>query len=130
MKTRLLAVLLVAGVLVTGHPMSAHHGSAAYEAERVEMTGVTVREFLWANPHCIVRFDVTDESGTVTQWAGELGSPSALVIDGLARTSLQPGDVVTIDITVSTTRNPVGWIRSITFADGSVWEAGQVLTAG
>ena len=120
MKTRLLAVLLVAGVLAICLPMFAHHGSQAYESTRVEMKGVTVVGFVWANPHCIVRFDVKDESGKVTHWISEMGSPSALTIDGFTKTSLQPGDVITIDITVSKSGTPVGWIRRITFADGSI----------
>jgi hypothetical protein len=125
MKTRLLAVLLVAGVLAICVPMFAHHGNQAYEAARVEIKDVTVKEFLWANPHCIVRFDAKDESGKVTHWTAEMTSPSALSIDGFAKSMLKPGDVITVDITVSKTGNPVGWIRGITFADGSVWKSGQ-----
>ena len=124
MKTRLLAVLLVAGVLSICLPMFAHHGATAYDSKSIEMKGVTVREFVWANPHCIVLFDAKDESGKVTHWTAEMGSPSALSILGFTKTSMKPGDVITIGITVSKNGNPVGWIRSVILADGTALSAG------
>jgi hypothetical protein len=125
MKTGLLAVLLVAGILAICLPISAHHGNQAYDSAHVEIKDVKVTDFLWANPHCIVRFDAKDENGKVTHWTAEMTSPSALSLDGFTKTLLKPGDVITIDITVSKTGNPVGWIRGITFADGSIWKSGQ-----
>ena len=121
---RLLAVLLVAAVLAICLPMFAHHGATAYDSKPIEMKGVTVREFVWANPHCIVLFDAKDESGKVTHWTAEMGSPSALSILGFTKTSMKPGDVITIGITVGKNGNPVGWIRSVTLADGTALSAG------
>ena len=120
MRNRLLVAILVAGVVGMCVPLSAHHGNAAYDMSRVEMKGVTVKQFLWANPHCIVVFDVKDENGKMTQWSAELGSPSAIGLTGFTKDSLKPGDVVDIDITVSKTGNAVGRIREIRFPDGSV----------
>ena len=111
---------MVAGVLAICLPMFAHHGTQAYNPTRVQMKGVTVTDVFWANPHCIVRFDAKDESGKVVHWAGEMSSPSALLMFGFTKPMLKPGDVITVDITVSKTGNPVGWVRRITFADGSV----------
>ena len=127
---RLVAGLLVAGVLAICVPMSAHHGNAAYDMTNVEMKGVTVTNFLWANPHCIVLFDAKDEKGKVTHWTAELGSPSAISLVGFTKTSLQPGDVIDINITVSKTGNPVGRIRRITLADGSVLPRGGEAAQG
>ena len=45
--------------------LSAHHGNAAYDStKQVDLKG-TVMQFIWANPHCVLLFDVTDENG---QW--------------------------------------------------------------
>lgn len=120
MKTRLPVVLLVAGVLGVCLPMFAHHGATAYETTRTEMKDVTVTDFLWANPHCVVQFDAKDENGKMTHWTAEMGSPSALTLVGFTKATLKPGDVITIEITVSKAGTPVGWIRRITFADGTV----------
>jgi hypothetical protein len=120
MKNRLLVAVLMAGIVGICVPLSAHHGNAAYDMTRAEMKGVTVKQFLWANPHCIVVFDVKDASGKVTQWSAELGSPSAISLTGFTKDSLKPGDVIDIDITVSKTSNPVGRIREIKLPDGSI----------
>ena len=120
MKTRLVVVPLLAGVLAICLPMWAHHGNAAYDMKDVEMKGVTVTKFLWANPHCIVQFDAKDDNSKVTHWSAELGSPSAITLVGFTKTSLQPGDVITIHITLSKSGNPVGRIRRLVLPDGSI----------
>ncbi len=122
MKTTALLLLLVG--LATGVPLSAHHGNAAYDMRDVEMKNVTITKFSWQNPHCIVQFDVKDPSGKVTHWAAELGSPSAISLVGFTKTSLQPGDVVTLHITVTKSGLPVGRIRRIILADGTTLPRG------
>jgi hypothetical protein len=120
MKKRLVLVPLLGGILAIGLPVWAHHGNAAYDMKSVEMKGVTVTKFFWANPHCILQFDAKDENGKVTHWAAELGSPSAIGLVGFTKSTFQPGDVITIQITLSKTGNPVGRIRRVTLADGTV----------
>jgi hypothetical protein len=130
MKTRLRSVFLVAGFLAICLPMSAHHGNAAYDMKDVEMKDVTVTKFSWQNPHCIVQFDAKDENGKVVHWAAELGSPSAIGLVGFTKTTFQPGDVVTIHITLSKTGSPVGRIRRVILADGTVLPHGSLENRG
>jgi hypothetical protein len=119
MKIRLTAISLLAGVLTVASPALAHHGNAAYEPTVTVLKNATVRTLAWANPHTIVQFDVTDEKGEVAHWAAELGSPSALGLIGWSKTSLQPGDVITVYIHQAKTKNPVGRIEHVVLADGS-----------
>jgi len=119
MKTRRVVLPLLAGVLAACLPMFAHHGNAAYDMKEVEVKGATVTDFLWANPHTIIQFDVKDEKGNVAHWAGELGSPSALANLGWTKVSVTKGDVITVYIHQSKTSNPVGRITRIVLADGS-----------
>lgn len=119
MKTRLMVFPLLAGVLGVCLPMSAHHGNAAYDMTEVVMKDVTVTEFAWANPHCIMEFDAKDEKSKVAHWAAELGSPSAIGLVGWTKTSVMPGDVITVYIHRSKTNNPVGRITRIVLPDGS-----------
>ena len=51
----------------------------------------------WQNPHARFYVDVTDETGKVTNWEFELGSPNGLMRRGWTRNSLKPGDPVTIE---------------------------------
>lgn len=54
------------GFLMVGAPLFAHHGNAAYDTNKaVVFKGATVTNFVWANPHCIVMFDVKDDKGNV-----------------------------------------------------------------
>jgi uncharacterized protein DUF6152 len=119
MKTRLIALSLLAGVLAVSVPVFAHHGNAAYEGTVTVLKNATVTKLLWANPHTIVLFDMKDDKGELVHWNAELGSPSALTNLGWTKSSLQPGDVITVYIHQSKTKNPVGRIQRIVLADGS-----------
>jgi hypothetical protein len=98
----------------------AHHGNAAYDGSVVELKNATVTKLSWANPHTIVEFDVKDDKGQPVHWAAELGSPSALGLLGWTKTSLSPGDVITVYVHQAKTKNPVGRIDHVVLADGSV----------
>jgi hypothetical protein len=119
MKTTLTALSLLACVLAVSAPAFAHHGNAAYDTTVTVLKSATVTRLAWANPHTIVQFDVTDDKGEVAHWSAELGSPSALGLIGWNKTSLTPGDVITVYIHQAKTKNTVGRIEHIVLADGS-----------
>ena len=119
MKSKLMALPLLAGVLAVCVPMFAHHGNAAYNMTEVILKDAKVTEFTWANPHTIITFDAKDAKGNMAHWAGEMGSPSALGLKGWNKVSVKPGDVITVYIHQSTTGNPVGRITRIVRADGT-----------
>jgi hypothetical protein len=114
------AFLSLAGLLAVCVPVSAHHGSAAYDqSKEVVLKNATVTKYGWANPHTIIEFDVKDDKGNVVHWAGELGSPSAIGNQGWSKASLQTGDVITVYMHQSKSGAPVGRISHIILADGS-----------
>ena len=119
MKTRVIALPLLVGILAFCLPVLAHHGNAAYDGTVTVLKNATVTKLAWANPHTIILFDVKDDNGTIVHWASELGSPSALTLIGWTKASLGPGDVITVYIHQSKTRNPVGRIEHIVLADGT-----------
>ncbi len=115
----ILTALLLAAVLAVSRPAFAHHGNAAYEGTLTVLKDATVTGVAWANPHTIVQFDVKNDKGEPVHWSAELGSPSALSLIGWSKTSLTPGDVITVYIHQAKTKNPVGRIDHIVLADGS-----------
>jgi hypothetical protein len=119
MTTRLTALLMLAGVLAVASPVLAHHGNAAYDDGVTVLKDATVTKLAWANPHTIIEFDVKDAQGQPVHWAAELGSPSALGLLGWTKTSLTPGDVITVYVHQAKTKNPVGRIEHVVLADGS-----------
>jgi len=117
--TRLIALAVFAGVLAVSAPAFAHHGNAAYDGTITTLKNATVTKLVWANPHTIVLFDVKGDNGAVVHWTAELGSPSALGNVGWNKTSLNPGDPMTVYIHQAKTKSPVGRIQRIVLADGS-----------
>jgi len=117
--TRTTALSVIAGLLAVSAPAFAHHGNAAYDGTITELKNATVTKLVWANPHTIVQFDVKGDNGDVVHWTAELGSPSALGNVGWNKTSLTPGDPMTVYIHQAKTKSPVGRIQRIVLADGS-----------
>jgi len=117
--------LLVAGVLSLGllttvsAPAFAHHSNAAYTDEVAEFEQATVTKFAWANPHSLIYVDVTDADGNVVNMVVETAAPQALRLIGWAKTTLMPGDVITIRVYTARNGAPVGRLNKIIFADGT-----------
>ncbi len=119
MKSKWLGLSILAGVLMVSSSAYAHHGNAAYDGTVTVVKNATVTKLVWANPHTIVLFDVKGDNGEVVHWTAELGSPSALGNIGWNKTSLMPGDSMTVYIHQAKTKSPVGRIQRIVLADGS-----------
>jgi uncharacterized protein DUF6152 len=120
MKEKLVVSLVVfAGLLTAGGPVVAHHGTAAYADKITELKQVTVTRFAWSNPHTLIDFDAKNANGEVVHWVCETAAPQALRLIGWSKTSLEPGDVITIDLYVAKNGNPVGRLQKIVLPDGT-----------
>src|ERR1041385_3668997 len=110
-------ILLVPSVLLFGH-----HGTASFDDKTITLKG-TVTEWVWSNPHCFLKFDVKDESGSVKNWAVETQNPTSMSPLGWERTSFKAGDVVTVTLQAVKSGAPIGRVRTVTFADGRALQA-------
>src|SRR5271154_1114494 len=91
----------ILGLLSVSVPLFAHHGTAAFETEKtVDLKG-TVVEWSWANPHCLLQFDVKGDDGQVVRWIAETQNPVTQANAGWSRVSFKPGDVVTVTLLAS-----------------------------
>jgi Family of unknown function (DUF6152) len=92
--------IFVAGVVVllAAMPVLSHHSFyAEFDANKpVKLTGAVTR-VEWENPHAWFYIDVKEDSGAVSNWGFELGSPNLLIRAGWGRSTLKTGDVVTVE---------------------------------
>ena len=122
MKTKVLTMaILFAGLAAIDSPLFAHHGAAAYDMSKpVVLKDAVVTEFLWINPHPLIKADYKDEKGNVQHWTMEMGSTVSAQLIGWTRTTLNYGDVVTLYVWQAKTRVPVGRFNKVEFSDGTV----------
>jgi DNA/RNA endonuclease YhcR with UshA esterase domain len=129
MKNVLCGLAIVLGVAAV--PAIAHHSFAAeYDAAKpVTLTG-TVTKVEWMNPHARFYIDVKDDTGKVSNWEFELGSPNGLMRRGWTRNSLKEGDVVTVDGSLAKDGSKLANARKIKLADGRQVFAGSATETG
>ena len=117
MKGRVLTILCAAVVLAaSAMPVLAHHSFAAEfdSAKAVDFQGV-VTKVEWMNPHVYFYVDVKDpQSGKVTNWGCEMGSPNGLTRQGWTRNTLKIGMVIRVEGSAAKDGSSVANARNVT----------------
>lgn len=121
MKTKtLLLVALLAGLTTMAMPLFAHHGDAAYVSTPTVLKDAVVTEYDWMNPHSLIKVDYKDDSGKVQHWTMEIGSTPSMTLLGWSRTTMKPGDVVTVYVFQTKNGLTVGRLNKLILPDGTV----------
>ena len=119
MRNRRLAFFaLVVSVLTLASVTFAHHGTANYETSKTVTVKGAVTSFQFINPHVLISMDGKDESGKAQNWSGELTSPNRLTRAGWTKSSIKPGDTITISGFPSKSGSPEIWIQKVMLASG------------
>ena len=105
-------------VLLVSVPLAGHHGAAALDTGKEVTLRGTVTEWIWSNPHCFLKFDAKDETGSVRNWAVETQNPTSMTTRGWSRSSFKVGDEVTVTIEPVKNGQPVGRILTAILANG------------
>jgi len=102
------------GVLAT-RPVAAHHSFAAeFDITKPVTLVGKVTKIEWTNPHAFLFIDVQDpQTGMVTNWEIEMGSPNGLTRLGWTRTLLKPGDGVTVEGSLGRNKANLANARSV-----------------
>jgi len=120
--------LAVAVGLVMPWVASAHHGGAAFDNGKTAVLKGTVVEWIYSNPHCLLRLDVKGEDGKVVQWIAEGQAPNVIFPGGYRKDSFKVGDAVTVTVEPVKNNEPMGRILQTVLANGKV--LGRASSAG
>ena len=118
MSRHLIALAATAALCTVAGPASAHHGTAAFDLAKVVTVKGTVTSFDFANPHCLVHFDVKNDKGETEQWQAELTAPTKLARGGWSKRTLKAGDTVTVTGPVSKSANHTIWTQKFVGPEG------------
>ena len=96
----------------------AHHGTANYDTSKsITVKGVATG-FDFVNPHVQIFWEAKDDSGTVQKWQGELTSPNRLTRAGWTKSSIKPGDTITISGYPTKSGSNEIWIQKVVLGTG------------
>jgi len=112
------AVLAIVGVLMMPASTLTHHGAASFDNTKEVTVKGTVTEWLWANPHCFLKVEAKDDTGTVRNWNLEFGNPTDITSRGFSRRTFKVGEEITVTVTPVKSGAPVGRARVVTLANG------------
>jgi len=108
------------GLALMAGPALAHHSFAMFDGDKVLTLEGTVKEFQWTNPHTWTQLKVKNDQGVVEEWSIEGASLNALSRQGWKRTSLKPGDKISMKIHPLKSGEKGGSFMSATLPDGAV----------
>lgn len=119
MKTKSWTHLTLVVVLsLTPAPLFAHHGNAAFDSGKKVVLKGTVTEWVWANPHCWLKFDVKDDKGALVHWVAETNNLADMMERGWSMRTFKPGDEITVTIEPVKNGNPVGRVLEVVLPSG------------
>jgi hypothetical protein len=119
MGTKLMASIVLMGVLAAPIAAWAHHAFAAEfdEKKPIKLQG-QVTKMEWINPHSWIHIEVKDTDGKVTSWMIEGGSPNIMLRRGFTKNSLLPGTTILVEGYLAKNGTNKANGNSITFTDG------------
>jgi hypothetical protein len=128
MRTKL--ALAVPILLLSGSAALAHHSFAMFDPDHTMTLTGTVKEFRWVNPHSAIFVKVDGSDDPDKLWAVEMTSPSNLTRRGWTRTTLKPGDRVSVEINPLRDGRHGGGFRTATLLDSGRVLGGSLFSSG
>ena len=118
---RILGCLVVCG-LVASASLQAHHSLAGvYDMKAEKELKGSVDSIKFSNPHGSLTIRVKNTDGSTTPWVFTLGSATGLAQRGVGPTgpnALHAGDEISVKFIPARNGSPLGFLKSVTYADG------------
>ena len=124
MIKRALGWVVAFGCLAASASLQAHHSTAGvYDpGKEVKVTGALTK-LQFVNPHGSMTITVKNPDSTTTDWTFTTGSATTLADRGISKVgpnALKSGEPVTAKFIPARNGSPLGFLKSITRADGTV----------
>jgi hypothetical protein len=116
----LLAVLLFAALAPSGAAV-AHHSGAMFDRSKEVSLEAEVSEWRWSNPHSWLQVHAPHNGQPGVLWSFESTSTQILAKQGWRRSSLKPGDKVTVVYNPFKDGAAGGNLVRVTMPDGTMF---------
>jgi hypothetical protein len=124
MVRQALVSVFALGCLATTASLQAHHSTAGvYDPGKEVTVKGALAKLQFVNPHGSITVTVKNADGTTTDWTFTTGSATALASQGITKVgpnALKIGEEVTVLGTPARDGSPLGGLKSLTRADGTV----------
>jgi len=124
MNKRTLGCVALCALLMTSISLLAHHSLAGvYDMKADKELSGTLKSIRFVNPHGTLTVTVKSADGTPVDWILSMGSATSLAQRGVGSTganALRFGDPVKVKFIPATNGSPLGFLKTITYADGHV----------
>jgi len=118
-----LAAILIAAV---AGQASAHHSFSAFNTTEQKTVVGTVKKVEWTNPHIWIYIEVVNDKGRVDVYSFEGMSPNYLGRRGWTKSTIKPGEKITIVGRPMKDGSKAAMFMSATLANGKVMtQSGQ-----
>ncbi len=112
------------GCLAASASLQAHHSTAGvYDPGKEVTVKGALTKLQFVNPHGSITVAVKNGDGTTTDWTFTTGSATALASQGITKVgpnALKIGEEVTVVGTPARDGSPLGGLKTLTRADGTV----------
>jgi len=114
-----LSALLIAGVILAGRPLQAHHAVAGvYDLNKEVVMEGKLKKLNFVNPHASIVLSVEDKKAKkIVDWTLTTASVTSLTLQGFGKSTIKPGDPLKVTILPAINGNPAGYIRRISLGD-------------
>ena len=124
MTARTLGSVVVCGWLMASGSLQAHHSLAGvYDMKGEKEVSGTLTKILFVNPHGSLHLEVKSPDGGTTEWVFTTGSATTLAERGISKigpNALKAGEAITAKFIPARNGSPLGFLKSITRANGQV----------
>lgn len=124
MNRKALLSVVAFGCLTTGAALAHHSTAGVYDPGKEVTVKGALTKLQFVNPHGSITVAVKNADGTITDWTFTTGSATALASQGITKVgpnALKIGEEVTVVGTPARDGSPLGGLKTLTRADGTVY---------